>query len=85
MVGILLSYWDGLFSGAMLVSGRVMLFSYRVYLVISFSTGPLLGGWAPSGCMWLGSTEFIGHEWPCKEGVPHPDPYGDLYTITMII
>ena len=24
MVGILLSYWDGLFSGAMLVSGRVM-------------------------------------------------------------
>ena len=24
MVGILLSYWDGLFSGAMLVSGRVI-------------------------------------------------------------
>ena len=26
MVGILLSYWDGLFSGAMLVSGRVYIF-----------------------------------------------------------
>ena len=26
MVGILLSYWGGLFSGAMLVSGRVMVF-----------------------------------------------------------
>ncbi len=24
MVGILVSFWDGLFSGAMLVSGRVM-------------------------------------------------------------
>ena len=27
MVGILVSFWDGLFSGAMLVSGRVCLFS----------------------------------------------------------
>ena len=25
MVGILLSYWEGLFSGAMLVSGRIFL------------------------------------------------------------
>ena len=32
MVGILLSYWDGLFSGAMLVSGRVMLMRYDMTL-----------------------------------------------------
>ena len=29
MVGILLSYWDGLFSGAMLVSGRVLHFFFK--------------------------------------------------------
>ena len=37
MVGILLSYWGGLFSGAMLVSGRV-----------SWSLSPAGRGWNPS-------------------------------------
>ena len=32
MVGILVSFWDGLFSGAMLVSGRVTLLLYNLLL-----------------------------------------------------
>ena len=44
MVGILLSYWEGLFSGAMLVSGRVMFlpfssrFAHRKFLKVRGAT-----------------------------------------------
>ena len=41
MVGILVSFWDGLFSGAMLVSGRVLttteISTYRRSKLCSFS------------------------------------------------
>ncbi len=33
MVGILVSYWDGLFSGAMLVSGRVYIFLRNIKII----------------------------------------------------
>ena len=37
MVGILLSFWDSLFSGAMLVSGRVHIISYILMWLLSSS------------------------------------------------
>ena len=41
MVGILVSFWDGLFSGAMLVSGRVTLFFLRgTNLSLTITTWP---------------------------------------------
>ena len=39
MVGILVSFWDGLFSGTMLVSGRVYfvhIYIYIIYIYISY-------------------------------------------------
>ena len=30
----------------------------------------------PSLFQWFGSPPFISHLWPCKEGVPQPDPLG---------
>ena len=53
MVGILLSYWGGLFSGAMLVSGRVDLWKRRFRawkppfsgaFAVSFREGAFLWG-----------------------------------------
>ena len=48
MVGILLSYWGGLFSGAMLVSGRVVLSFFGggggvCGLAVSFQGGEVNG------------------------------------------
>ena len=40
MVGILVSFWDGLFSGAMLVSGRVLVrspFFHKAFAFVVFS------------------------------------------------
>ena len=38
MVGILISFWDGLFSGAMLVSGRVVIFVSASRMSVSNSS-----------------------------------------------
>ena len=48
MVGILLSYWDDLFSGAMLVSGRAIVFLFKKW-------GPIFSGglWMLVGASYL--------------------------------
>ena len=41
MVGILVSFWDGLFSGAMLILGSVLGYVYPVMLLLSGSNHDL--------------------------------------------
>ena len=75
MVGILVSFWDGLFSGAMLVSGRVLrwlpgfllsmrlpwlLFSHLWHLCGIF----LLNDSSMAGSFWGPKWQFSSEQWP---------------------
>ena len=69
MVGILLSYWGGLFSGAMLVSGRVikelpivMHICDNLYIFISCKIGLLATVWA-----WNDSQALVLHKMPTSQ------------------
>ena len=68
MIGRLLSVWEGLFSGAMLISGSVNVEHMIKWFVMSFEH--LLGSFTslPENLFWL-SFPQEGHrgKWPCLE------------------
>ena len=69
MVGILVSFWDGLFSGAMLVSGSVHHISQ---LVVIFLNG------TPITRFPVGS-QFLVQHWCSRPGRRHHPPIGESY------
>ena len=59
MVGILVSFWDGLFSGAMLVSGRVYIHLHTVYLWVWIDSHNLVTHDTPTILGWVQCDEDI--------------------------